>query len=172
MKDRFHLRTDTIETFLRSLSARVPAPGGGASGGLLAAQAAAPIAMVARYSDGEKYAGHRDAITAVVATAEDLRDLALTLSEQDVVALVQADRVPARVVAVADQIVGLAEQLLPTGNRDVISDVAAADAARAAASTERINVEINLAGITDAEARGDLIAAIATVDDITARAAQ
>jgi formiminotetrahydrofolate cyclodeaminase len=56
------MRTDTIETFLRSLSARVPAPGGGASAGLLAAQAAALIAMVARYSDGEKYAGHRDAI--------------------------------------------------------------------------------------------------------------
>ena len=37
------------------------------------------------------------------------------------------------------------------GNRNVVSDVAAAaEAARAAATTARVNIEINLGGIPDA----------------------
>jgi methenyltetrahydrofolate cyclohydrolase len=193
------MRTDTIEELLRSLAARIPAPGGGASAALHAAQGAALVGMVARYSDGAKYAEHAAVITQVCDSADRLRELALNLAEQDAaafsgvgaayglpratdedkavrsraiaVALVDAGRVPARVVAVADQVLGLAEQLLPIGNRNVISDVAAAaDAARAAASTARVNVEINLAGITDTDARADLVAAIASVEKILLRA--
>lgn len=193
------MRTDTIENYLASLAARVPAPGGGASAALHAAQGAALLGMVARYTTGEKYAAHAATVSTVRDSADHLSPLALKLSEEDAAAfgavgdayalpratdeekavrsqaiataLVSAGWVPARVVAVADRIVGLAEQLLPIGNRNVISDVAAAaDAARAAATTARVNVEINLAGITDRAARADLTAAIATVDDIAARA--
>ncbi|GAA3562808.1 cyclodeaminase/cyclohydrolase family protein [Amycolatopsis ultiminotia] len=193
------MRTDTLEEFLRSLADRVPAPGGGASAGLHAAQAAALVAMVARYTEGDKYAEHAETVTAVRGQADELRELALGLSEEDARvfgavadayrlprstpeektarsaaiagALGQAGEVPARVVGVADQVLGLAERLLPIGNRNVISDVAAAaDAARAAATTARINVEINLAGITDTAARAGLTAAIAGVDDLAARA--
>lgn len=193
------MRKDTLETFLGSLAARSPAPGGGASAGLHAAQAAALIGMVARYSDGEKYAEHAQTVTAVRDAADELRQHALTLAEDDAsafgavgdayalprstdgekaarsqaiaAALIDAGRVPAKVVAVAEQIVGLAEQLLPIGNRNVITDVAAAaDAARAAATTARVNVEVNLAGITGAEDRAELTAVIADVDDIAARA--
>src|SRR5439155_1336442 len=49
------MRDDTIAAFLDQLAARVPAPGGGATAALHAAQAAALLAMVARYSDGAKY---------------------------------------------------------------------------------------------------------------------
>jgi len=49
------MRDDTIAAFLDQLAARVPAPGGGATSALHAAQAAALLAMVARYSDGPKY---------------------------------------------------------------------------------------------------------------------
>ena len=49
------MRDDTIAAFLDQLAARVPAPGGGATAALHAAQAAALLAMVARYSDGPKY---------------------------------------------------------------------------------------------------------------------
>ncbi|MEV0698053.1 cyclodeaminase/cyclohydrolase family protein [Saccharopolyspora sp. NPDC050389] len=193
------MRKDTLETFLGSLAARLPAPGGGASAGLHAAQAAALVGMVARYSDGEKYAEHAETVTAVRNAADDLGQRALTLTEDDAsafgavgdayalprsteeekaarsqaiaAALIEAGRVPARVVAVAEQIIGLAEQVLPIGNRNVISDVAAAaEAARAAATTARVNVEVNLAGITGAEERAELTAAIADVDDIAARA--
>jgi formiminotetrahydrofolate cyclodeaminase len=193
------MRMDTLETFLSSLAARSPAPGGGASAGLHAAQAAALVGMVARYSDGEKYSEHAATVTAVRDAADDLRERALTLAEDDATAfgavgkafalprstdeektirseaiaaaLVEAGRVPARVVSVAEHVVGLAEQLVPIGNRNVISDVAAAaDAARAAATTARVNVEVNLNGITGAEERAELVAAITDVDDIAARA--
>ncbi|HJP79266.1 MAG TPA: cyclodeaminase/cyclohydrolase family protein [Pseudonocardiaceae bacterium] len=193
------MRKDTVETYLRALAARIPAPGGGASAGLHAAQAAALLGMVARYTDGEKYADHAETVSAVRDAAEDLRERALNLFEEDAdafgavsqayklprstdeeksarsqaiaTALVAAGEVPARLVAVAEQAVGLAEQLLPIANRNVISDVAAAaDAARAAATTARVNVEINLAGIADPEARAGLLAAIANVDELTTRA--
>ncbi len=193
------MRTDTIETFLEQLAARVPAPGGGATAALHAAQAAALVAMVARYSDSAKYADHAEEITTITATADRLRENALGLAEEDAAAftavteayrlpkdtldasaarseaiaraLVRAAHVPAIVVAVAEQVLGLAEQLLPIGNRNVISDVAAAaEAARAAATTARINVEINLGGIKDPATLGELAAVAETVDDLVLRA--
>lgn len=193
------MRTDTLSAFLSQLAARVPAPGGGATAGLHAAQAAALVAMVARYTDAPKYAEHADTITAVTAAADDLAARALALAEEDAAvfgevarayalpkategeaaarsaaiatALVAAARVPADVVGVADRTLGLAEQLLPIGNRNVISDVAAAaEAARAAATTARVNVEINLAGIRDEAVRAELTGAVDTVDDVVARA--
>jgi formiminotetrahydrofolate cyclodeaminase len=193
------MRTNTIETFLNALADRVPAPGGGATAALHAAQGAALVAMVARYSDGAKYAENATTITQVRDNADDLRTRALTLAEQDAAAfgavtrayalpkstddekqarsrairaaLVEAGRVPARVIAVAKQVISLTEHLQPIGNPNVISDVAAAaDAARAALSTARINVEINLSGISDPTARDELTAAIATVDQAIARA--
>ncbi len=193
------MRTDTIETFLEQLAARVPAPGGGATAALHAAQAAALVAMVARYSDSAKYAEHAEEITTITATADRLRQNALGLAEEDAAAftavteayrlpkgtaeeaasrsaaigraLVAAAQVPAIVVAVAEQVLGLAEQILPIGNRNVVSDVAAAaEAARAAATTARVNVEINLGGISDPAIWGELAAVVDTVDDLVLRA--
>ena len=193
------MRTDTIETFLAQLAARVPAPGGGATAGLHAAQAAALVAMVARYSDSAKFADHAEEITTITATADRLRENALNLAEEDAAAftavttayglpkgtpdeavarsaaiakaLVTAAHVPAKVIAVAEQVLSLAEQLLPIGNRNVISDVAAAaEAARAAATTARVNVEINLGGIKDPANWGELASVVDTVDDLVLRA--
>jgi len=193
------MRTDTIENFLAQLAARVPAPGGGATAALHAAQAAALGAMVARYSDSAKFAEHADEMATITATADRLRENALGLAEDDAAAftevtkayglpkgtpeevtarsaaiaqaLVAAAQVPAIVIAVGEQVLGLAEQLLPIGNRNVISDVAAAaEAARAAATTARVNVEINLGGIKDPATWGELAAVADTVDDIVLRA--
>jgi methenyltetrahydrofolate cyclohydrolase len=193
------MRTDTIENFLAQLAARVPAPGGGATAGLHAAQAAALVAMVARYSDSARFADHAEEIATVTAIADRLRENALALAEEDAAAftavtqayglpkgtpdeaaarseaiaqaLVAAAHVPAIVIAVAEQVLGLAEQLLPIGNRNVISDVAAAaEAARAAATTARVNVEINLGGIKDPATWGELAAVVDTVDDLLLRA--
>ncbi len=193
------MRTDTVENFLAQLAARVPAPGGGATAALHAAQAAALVAMVARYSDSAKYADHAEETTTITTAADRLRAEAVDLAEQDAAAftavteayrlpkdtpdavaarseaiaeaLVRAAHVPAIVVAVAEQALGLAEKLLPIGNRNVISDVAAAaEAARAAATTARVNVEINLAGIKDPVTWGELAAVADTVDDLVVRA--
>ncbi|ALE74708.1 formimidoyltetrahydrofolate cyclodeaminase [Pseudonocardia sp. EC080610-09] len=193
------MRSDTLDRFLWDLAARVPAPGGGATAGLHLAQAAALLGMVARYSDGDRYARDADTISSVRNRADELRVVGIGLAEDDARAfaavtaayalprgteeekaarssaigwaLVEAGRVPARVVREAGQVVDLAERLRPIGNPNVITDVgAAADAARAAASTARLNVEINLAGITDPLARMELAEALDGVDDVLRRA--
>lgn len=195
------MRDERIGDFLARLADRVPAPGGGASAALHAAQAAALLGMVARYSTGEKYAGHTLTIERIITETDELRSLALKLAEDDAAAftavtdayqlprdtdaakaarsaaiataLVGAGKPPAEVIAVAQTAVGLAEELLPIGNRNVITDIAAAtEAARAAATTARLNVEINLGGITDERARAELAAEAGKVDDIAARAEQ
>jgi methenyltetrahydrofolate cyclohydrolase len=193
------LRNRSVQAFLESLADRVPAPGGGASAALHAAQAAALVAMVARYSDGPKYAAHSAAIRRIRDAADELRENALDLAEDDAAAftavteayrlpkatdaeaaersaaiaaaVLGAARPPAFVVGVAGRVLELAEELLPVGNRNVVSDVAAAaEAARAAATTARVNIEINLGGITDAAARNDLLAVAGSVDGLCDRA--
>jgi formiminotetrahydrofolate cyclodeaminase len=55
----------------------------------------------------------------------------------------------------------------------VLSDVAAAaESARAAAATARVNVEANLAGISDEQTSLEMIAETGKADDIIARAGQ
>jgi methenyltetrahydrofolate cyclohydrolase len=191
----------TIEEFLTDLAARTPAPGGGASAALQAAQAAALLAMVARYSDGKKYAADGDAIESVLAEADRLRaacteliaadaeafgaaagayklprdtmELAGVRSAAIAAALIGAAEPPAAVIAAGARLVELAAILRPIGNRSVLTDVAAAaEAIRAAAGTARINVAVNVAGITDAAARERFSQVIAAADEIEARAAE
>jgi methenyltetrahydrofolate cyclohydrolase len=201
------MRDETIDAFLGQLAARIPAPGGGATAALHAAQSAALVAMVARYSNGAKY--DTELMARVFTEADRLRDEALTLGEADAAAfgavsaayqlpketaelraarsaaiaqaLTGAARPPAAVIRVALSLIELAEELLPTGNRNVITDVAAAaEAARAAAVTARVNIEVNLRGINDAPvkdggpvndtAKAELIATAAVTDEIVTRA--
>ena len=76
-------------------------------------------------------------------------------------------------ISLAGMVVDLAEALVVIGNRNVISDVAAAaECARAAASTARVNVEINLAAISDERASLEMIAETGKADDIISRAEQ
>ena len=191
----------TIEAFLTDLAARIPAPGGGATAALHAAQAAALLAMVARYSDGPKYAADADAIESVLAEADRLRASCTELIAADAEAfgavaaayklprdtgeqagirsaaiaeaLTRAADPPAAVVAAGAQLVELATILRPIGNRSVLTDVAAAaEAIRAAVATARINVAVNVAGITDAVARERFTAVIAAAGTLEAQAAE
>lgn len=193
------MRDETISAFLDQLAARVPAPGGGATAALHAAQSAALLAMVARYSNGAKY----DAalMDHVITEAEGIRSDALTLAEADAAAfgavadayglarqtpeqqearsaaiaeaLAGAARPPADVVRLALLLVSLAEELLPAGNRNVITDVAAAaEAARAAAVTAQVNIEVNLRGIKDQAVQAELAGLGPVTDDVAVRAAQ
>jgi formiminotetrahydrofolate cyclodeaminase len=86
-------------------------------------------------------------------------------------ALVDAAWPPAKLIGIAGMVVDLAGMLAEIGNRNVLSDLgAAAEAARAAAATARMNVEINLAGITDEQASLEMIAETDKAEDIIARA--
>ncbi len=192
---------ETIADFLDQLAERVPAPGGGAAAALQAAQGAALLGMVARYTTGEKYAEHQLTIGRIITEVDELRAIALRLAEADVdafravtdayrlpksteeertarsaavsQALANAAWPPAQVISVAGMVVDLAEALVVIGNRNVLSDVAAAaESARAAAATARVNVEANLAGISDEQTSLEMIAETGKADDIITRAGQ
>ena len=195
------IRDQTIGEFLDQLAERVPAPGGGAAAALLAAQGAALLGMVARYTTGEKYAEHQVTISRIIAEVDELRNIALRLADADADAFLavtdayrlpratgeeQAARAaavaqslanaawpPAQVISLAGMVVDLAEALAVIGNHNVISDVAAAaECARAAASTARVNVEINLAAISDERASLEMISEAGKADGIIDRAGQ
>jgi len=190
--------TATLAGYLSDLAAKVPAPGGGAVAALHSAQGAALVAMVAHYTTRAKDAEHRPAIDRIIAAADAARERALTLADADAAAftavgdayklpkgtdeevaarkeaidaaLIEAARVPAAVVDEADEVLSLAAELLPIGNPNVVTDIgAAADAARAAATSSQLNIEINVASLPAAE--GDLFAPVLLrVEEIAARA--
>ena len=170
------MRDESIGSFLTRLAARSAAPGGGATGALHAAQAAALLAMVARFSDGPRF--DAETVGRVRAAADGLADEGVGLAEADSTAferviaayglprdtpeakaarsaaiadaMAGAARPPADLMAASVRLVGLAEELLPVANKNVISDIAAAAAAiSAAAVTAAVNIEANLPGIKD-----------------------
>ncbi|OUS85099.1 cyclodeaminase/cyclohydrolase family protein [Rhodococcus sp. NCIMB 12038] len=193
------IRHDTVTGFLDSLADRTPAPGGGATAALHLGQAAALVSMVARYTTGKKYADHGMLVERICSSADAFREKALQFADDDMAAftavidayrlpretdeesgartaaiataLAGAAAVPAEVVVAAGDVVALADVLLPVANPTVVSDVAAAaEAARAAATTARVNIEVNLPGITDADTRRSLTECLTGVDAIVERA--
>jgi formiminotetrahydrofolate cyclodeaminase len=179
---------ETIRGFLDRLAGRSATPGGGSVAAMAAAHAAALVGMAARFTD--------DASAPAVADAADrLRERAVSLADDDQAAftavtaayalpkdtaqererrtaairdaMAGASEPPAGVVAVAAELVALAERLLPKVNAALVADLAAAaDAAHAAASTGRLNVEANLRGRADHPLRTGM----PDVDDVLARA--
>ncbi|WP_433520699.1 cyclodeaminase/cyclohydrolase family protein [Nocardia pseudovaccinii] len=188
----------TLAQYLTDLAAKVPAPGGGAVAALHAAQGAALVAMVARYTTRAKDAEHRPVIDRIIEAADSARERALALADADAAAftavgnayklpkdssaqaaarsdaitaaLLEAARVPAAVVDEADEVLSLATELLPIGNPNVVTDIgAAADAARAAATSSQLNIEINVRSLSADQ--GDKFATVLIrIDEITARA--
>jgi methenyltetrahydrofolate cyclohydrolase len=193
--------SQSIAEFLDRLAARAAVPGGGATAALGAAQGAALLAMVARYSSGPKYQQHAETITAVTEQADQLRAECLQLATADgeafgvvaaayglprdtdeqkaarsaaiASALAAAAAPQAAVIAAAAHLLDLIETLLPIGNRSIVSDLAAGAAAvHAAVITARINVEVNLSGVTDSAVREEYADALAGADGLLARAAE
>jgi methenyltetrahydrofolate cyclohydrolase len=191
------MRDETIGSFLTRLAARSAAPGGGATGALHAAQAAALLAMVARFSDGPRY--DAETVGRVRAAADGLADEAVGLAAADEAAFQKvvdayqlpkdtpeakaarsdaianamggAARPPADLMAASVRLVGLAEDLLPVANKNVTSDIGAAAAAiSAAAVTAAVNIEANLPGIKDEALRRELSATAALAAGVTDRA--
>lgn len=176
------ISSETINDYLSRLASRQPTPGGGAAAALHAAQGAALVAMVARYTTGPKYEQHAALVARITSAADHLITEALRLADADehafqsVIdsyklpsdteqlkatkadairdALVQAAHTPAQLIKVSGEVVDLATELFDVANPSVISDVAAAaDAARAAATTARVNIDINVVAIKDTAAR-------------------
>jgi formiminotetrahydrofolate cyclodeaminase len=194
---------ERIGNWLDELASASPAPGGGAAAALSASIGASLICMVCNLTIGKpKYAAFEEQMSAALATAEDARRVALRLADDDArafeaviaatrlprsteaqtvaraeaiqQALAGAAAVPLRIAEIAVRVIGLAEQILEGANKNVLSDVAvAASAARAALESAMVNVEINLAAMTDEKARraiaddlGHLGSALGRADEV------
>ncbi|MBO0855032.1 MAG: cyclodeaminase/cyclohydrolase family protein [Nocardia sp.] len=187
-----------IGEYLSDLAAKIPAPGGGAVAALHAAQGAAMVAMVARYTTRAKDADNRPAIDRIIAAADRARTRSLALADADAraftavgaayklpkdtdeqvtarqqaitAALLEAARVPAAVVAEADEVLSLAAELLPIGNPNVVTDIgAAAGAARSAATASQLNIAINVASLGERDG-AEFADPLRRIEEITARA--
>lgn len=170
--------SQTIDTYLARLASRQPTPGGGAAGALHAAQAAALLAMVGRFTNGPRYADHEEMTGRITGRADELMPVALRLADDDESAfgaVIAAYRLPAgseeektarsqaiqgavtaaagppsELIHLAAELVRMGEELAEVSNPNVISDVAAAsEAARAAVATARVTLEINISAIAD-----------------------
>ncbi|HEX8008914.1 MAG TPA: cyclodeaminase/cyclohydrolase family protein [Trebonia sp.] len=180
------MNTETVEGWLDALASEAPTPGGGSAAAVNAAVAAALISMVCNLTVGKpRYAEHEQTMVAARSRADGLRKDALALADADArafgavtaayrlpkateeerrartqaiqSALVGAADVPLRTAALAAAVIGLAAEILPGANVNVISDVAvAASSARAALDAAALNVEVNMAAMQDEAAREDL----------------
>jgi formiminotetrahydrofolate cyclodeaminase len=155
------------------------------------ATAAALVEMVGNLTVGRPaYAGHEARVTAVRDAAHRLRQLALGQIDADAevfralmaayrlprdtdeqraargpaiqAATRRAAAVPLDVAATAAEVIQLAAELPGRSNPNVLSDVGVAAATAAAAiEAAAINVDVNLATLTDAEAKAELTAQLA-----------
>jgi formiminotetrahydrofolate cyclodeaminase len=188
-----------MEEFVAALGSRAPTPGGGAVGALCAAQAAALLSMVARYTlDGADLETTAQ-VTAILSATDDLWREALDLVAEDERAfgnvasayrmprstdqekaarraaiqdaLLIAAHPPARVVEASDRIVDQAEKLVSLGRKSLISDVgAAAEAVAAAAAIGRLNIEVNLVMMTAPDGRSSFADAVCLAGEVIDRA--
>ncbi len=182
------METQTLGGWLEALASKAPAPGGGAAAALQAAVGAALVEMVCNLTIGKPaYAQHEPAMKAALDQAAGLRARAVRLVDLDArafgavaaayrlpkateqarqarsariqAALVDAAGVPLEVAAVAVEVIDLAGRILDGANRNVLADVAvAAASARAALDAAAVNVEVNLAALTDPARRAELAA--------------
>ncbi len=172
------MREQSIGGWLADLASRSPTPGGGAVVGLCAATSAALVGMVTSYTMGPKWADRATRMRQLNEEAGRLRWDALDAAEHDAAAfaavgaayglprataedkalrrtaiqraLVQATRPPARGGRLAVRLVEIAQELVDSGNPNVLSDVAVASStARAAIETAVVNIEINRTQIKD-----------------------
>ncbi|MGH2456147.1 MAG: cyclodeaminase/cyclohydrolase family protein [Candidatus Limnocylindria bacterium] len=164
----------SVRDLLDRLASRDPVPGGGSAAALAGAMAAALVAMVAELTVGRPDATeHQAAIGELRDAATIRREALLELAGEDAAAyaaVVQARRlpketdaerderarrlqhamlaaaeVPLRIARVAAEVLDLANQIAPIGNRNAVSDAGvAAQLASAAVRGAALNVRINL----------------------------
>jgi formiminotetrahydrofolate cyclodeaminase len=185
------VRSWTVDAYLDHLGARHPTPASAAVAALSLAQAAALLAMVARFRNAP----------GVPERVEELRAAALRLAEADaglvdeVVAafalprstdaertrraaaiadaLLLAAGPPADLIPIGAELVGLCERMAEVASGALLGDVAAAaDATAAALSISRTNVEADIAPRRDHPDVDRLVAVLDPVDDLLQRAAQ
>lgn len=146
----------SIKEYLKDLSAKLPAPGGGSAAALNAALGASLISMVVNFTLGKpKYAAYEAALGGILEKSEKLKNEFMNLVDLDVVAyrsknLRDALDVPFMVCRLCWEGIKLCAPLIRKGNVNLISDVAvAAIFLESAFASAYFNVEINLKTLED-----------------------
>jgi formiminotetrahydrofolate cyclodeaminase len=189
----------TLPAWLTDLASAAPAPGGGAAAAVNAALGAALVEMVANLTIGKPaYADHEEHVRTVLANATDLRQQAVELIEADAAAFTalmatyklpkatdeekaartaeiqrataHAAEIPLQIAEIGAAVIKLAGQLPGRSNPNVLSDVAvAASAAAAAIESGAINVQINLGSIKDPAIADEIATRLARQEAAMAR---
>ncbi len=189
-----HSATTSNGTFLDALAAATPTPGGGSAAAQAGAMGAALVAMVARLTIGKKkYVEVEAQMNEILSQAERLRHELTEAVEEDSAAFtnvlaafklprdspeqqhqrsaaieqasLQAARVPLEVAQKAVTVMALAERCALLGNLNAISDAAsAASLAHAALISAGYNVQININGLSDKDARDNLLSQLQVLE--------
>jgi methenyltetrahydrofolate cyclohydrolase len=182
----------SVREFLDVLGSDAPAPGGGAAAALAGAMGAALVSMTANLTLGRRrFAEVEEQARAIQAEAERLRRLLEQYADADAAAfervsaayrrprateaeraerssaiqaaLGAAAQVPLEVARTCGRLLELCQSAAPVLNPSVISDVlVGAELAHAALESAALNVEVNLAAMTDPAARDPLAAQLAS----------
>ena len=172
----------TVSELLERLGSSDPAPGGGAAAAVVGALGAACVQMTANLSIGRpKLAGVEEQARSIATRAGELRQRLALLGDADTeafekvsaayklprdddahkaarsaaiqAALQAAARVPLETARACADVLELAEEAAPILNAAVVSDVlVGALLAQAALESAALNVEVNLAAMTDQSA--------------------
>ncbi len=163
-----------ISNFLVQLASRSPTPGGGSASALIGAVAAALCGMVARLND--KKSGEAGPLHELIDKADTLRKELEILADQDVIAFnelmvcwklpddapdrdarmetatAHATEAPLAIMRTALNVMRLAVEGLEESKKNCISDAGVAGfAAHACVEGARLNVMINLPGLSNVE---------------------
>lgn len=166
----------SVTDFLDRLAARTPTPAGGSVAALCTAQAAALVAMVARYCEAPALVERADRLVAQAQqlVADDERAFGAVADAWALPrggwpddeerrsaigeALLGASEPQAQVVETAIEVLVLIDLLRPVARSGLLSDlVAAGEVARAGSAIARMNVESNLRTLPDSERRSRLL---------------
>jgi len=167
------MHTQSLQTFLDSVAAKTPTPGGGAVAGVVGAIAAALAQMVVAYSVGKKsLAAHEPLLASAMTQLQNARFMLITLATEDSEAYNQlnalqqlppedpgrtkipeaslaAAHVPLNVCALCVDLLRLYHALSTTTSRLLRSDLAvAAVLTEATLRASRYNTLINLDPLT------------------------
>jgi formiminotetrahydrofolate cyclodeaminase len=181
MKPENTLGSAPISTWLDQLSSAEPTPGGGAAAAVTAAQGVALLSMVCNLTIGKKkFAGAEDEVRSILDSLEAARRAMLDLGNRDMevfdevmqayrmpkvtpeeaalrneaiqAALKVCSEVPFALFSKCQSMLPHADRLEKIGNPSVLSDVIVGRyLLTAALMSAMANVEVNLAGIDDAE---------------------
>jgi formiminotetrahydrofolate cyclodeaminase len=179
-----HADTGTVTEFLDRLAARSPTPAGGSVAALCTAQAAALVAMVARYCDDPAAVDRAERLLtrAQQLVAADERAFGAVAAAWDLPrgssyetevrratidqAMLGAAEPQAQVVETAIEVLVLIDRLRPAARPGLRADlVAAAEVAHAGSTIARRNVEADVRTLPDSEDRSRLLRRMGVTDE-------